>query len=310
VNDIEHVARLAVVSDADAAGLVSPSTRAHLADRIAAMTDEPSEPAARTRRRARRRWLVGAPLAAGLAVGVLVVTSLGGPGAKVGPLPFGPAKAEALTFTRHGHYINVIVRNPVADPKRYRAEFKAHGLNISLKMIPVSPSLVGTVVYSGSSNAGHDFAQIKVITAKGRCFTGGAGNECPVGLRVPIGFRGDAQLAFGRAARRGERYESTTSATAPGEVLHGLRISGKRVSAVLKMIAMRHVAVAEFHITTAQGIGKLVPRSEVPPSWYVYSADPWAPGQVMLSVGKTRRQPAESPPQPGAPVPSPTASAG
>jgi hypothetical protein len=309
VNDIEQVARLAVISDADAAGLVSPNTRADLADRIATMTDEPSKPAAWTRRRARRRWLVGVPLAAGLAVGVLVVTSLGGPGAKVGPMPFGPPKAEALTFTRHGHYIDVIVRNPVADPKRYRAEFRAHGLNISLKMIPASPSLVGTVVFFGGGNAGGDSRQIKVITAKGRCFTGGAGNECPVGLRVPIGFRGDAQLAFGRAARHGERYESTTSATAPGEVLHGLRIIGKKVSMVLKMIAGRHVTVAEYHITTARGIGKLVSRAEVPPSWYVYSADPWAPGQVMLWVGKTR-QPAQSPPQPGAPVPSPTASPG
>ncbi len=279
MSDIEHVARLAVVSDADAAGLVSHAARADLADRIAAMTGDLGEPATKTTRRARRRWLVGAPLAAGLTAAVLVVTSLSGPGARVGPVLVGPAKADALTFTRHGHYINVIVRDPVADPKRYRAEFKAHGLNISLTMIPASPSLVGTVVYFGGGNAGRDFARIKVITAKGRCFTGGAGNECPVGLRVPIGFRGDAQLAFGRAARRGERYESSTSATAPGEALHGLRISGKRVSAVLKMIAGRHVKVAEFHVTTARGTGKLVSRSEVPLSWYVYSADPWAPAR-------------------------------
>ena len=244
---------------------------------------------------------MGVPLAAGLAAAVLVVTSLGSPGAKVGPLPVGPAQAEALSFIRHGAYINVIVRDPLADPKRYRAEFKAHGLNVSLKLLPVSPSIVGTVVYFGGTGTG----AIKVITAKGRCFTGGGGGECPVGLRVPIGFRGEAQLVFGRAARRGERYESTASATSPGEVLHGLRISGKRVSAVLKMLGRRHVTAAEFHITTARGIGKLVSGTAVPGSWYVYSADPWAPGQVMLWVGRTR-QPAPDPAPSPAPVPSRT----
>ena len=301
MNEIDRVARLAVTSDADAAGLISQSTRADLADRITDMAAELPEPATRTPRRARRRWLIGAPLAAGLAAAVLVVTALGSPGEKIGPVHIGPVKAEALTFTRHGRYINVIVRNPLADPRKYRAEFRAHGLNVSLKLLPVSPSIVGTVVYFGGTGTG----AIKVITARGRCFTGGGGSACPVGLRVPVHFRGQADLVFGRAARSGERYESTASASAPGEVLHGLRIAGQRVSAVLKMIARRHVTAAKFHITTARGIGKLVSGNVIPGHWYVYSADPWAPGQVMLWVGRTRR-PHLPPPAPGTPVPSPT----
>jgi hypothetical protein len=192
------------------------------------------------------------------------------------------------------------VRNPLADPRKYRAEFRAHGLNVSLKLLPVSPSIVGTVVYFGGTGTG----AIKVITARGRCFTGGGGSACPVGLRVPVDFRGQADLVFGRAARPGERYESTASATAPGEVLHGLRIVGKRVSAVLKMLARRHVTAAEFHIMTAQGTGKLVSR--VPGSWYVYAADPWAPGQVMLWAGRSRRQ---APFAAASPAPTPSASA-
>jgi len=229
--------------------------------------------------------------------GRLHVTVLGSPGDKVGPVHIGPAKAEALTFTRHGRYINVIVRNPLADPRKYRAEFRAHGLNVSLKLLPVSPSIVGTVVYFGGTGTG----AIKVITARGRCFTGGGGSACPVGLRVPVDFRGQADLVFGRAARAGERYESTASATALGEVLHGLRISGKRVSVVLRMLRRRHVTAAEFHITTARGIGKLV--SAIPGSWYVYTADPWAAGQVMLWAGRTRHPAPALEPRP-APVPS------
>jgi hypothetical protein len=300
VNDIDRVARLAVISDADAAGLISQSTRADLADRITVMAAQLPGPATRPPRRARRRWVIGAPLAAGLAAAVLVVTALGSPGGKIGPVRYGPPKAEALTFTRHGRYINVTVRNPLADPRRYRAEFRAHGLNVSLKLLPVSPSIVGTVVYFGGTGTG----AIKVITAMGRCFTGGGGSACPVGLRVPVDFRGQADLVFGRAARPGERYESTASATAPGEVLHGLRIVGKRVSAVLKMLARRHVTAAEFHITTARGMGKLV--SSVPGSWHVYAADPWAPGQVMLWAGRSRR-PAPAPAPSRAPVPSASA---
>ncbi len=302
MTDLDRIARLAVISDADAGALMSQSTRADLADRITASAADRLEPATKAPRRIRRRWLVGAPLAAGLAAAVLVVTVLGSPGDKVGPVHIGPAKAEALTFTRHGRYINVIVRNPLADPRKYRAEFRAHGLNVSLKLLPVSPSIVGTVVYFGGTGTG----AIKVITARGRCFTGGGGSACPVGLRVPVDFRGQADLVFGRAARPGERYESTASATAPGEVLHGLRINGKRVSAVLRMLRRRHVTAAEFHITTARGIGKLVTGTAVPRSWYVYTADPWAPGQVMLWVGRTRHPAPVGEPSP-APVPSPTA---
>jgi len=161
-------------------------------------------------------------------------------------------------FTRHGHYIDVRVRNPVADPRRYRAEFRAHRLDITLKLVPASPSLVGTVVFFDGSSA------IKVLTAKGRCRTGGGGDVCPVGLRVPVDYRGAANLVFGRAARPGERFETTASATAPGEALHGLRVRGLRVSAVLALLRGRHVTAPVFHVTTARGEGKLVSPGKVP----------------------------------------------
>jgi hypothetical protein len=87
---------------------------------------------------------------------VLVTTSLGGPGQKVGPVDVGPpsAQAAALSFTRDSGYLDVIVRDPVAGPARYRAEFAAHHLRITLQLVPVSPSLVGTVVYMGISGPG------------------------------------------------------------------------------------------------------------------------------------------------------------
>ena len=98
-----------------------------------------------------------------------------------------------------------------------------------------------------------------------------------------------------------------------------MHFRGRTVAAVLAMLRERHVTVPVFHYTT-KNIGKLLRPGKVPGTWYVYDADPWAPGQVMLWVGPAR-SPASghgggaSPgglPAPvasrSAPVPSPTAS--
>ena len=125
---------------------------------------------------------------------------------------------------------------------------------------------------------------------------------------MPYGYRGRADLAFGRPARAGERYETTAPATVHGEALYGLRIGGRHVRAVLRMIRARHVTAPVYDITTAGGVGKLV--HNVPLSWFVYGADPWAPGQVRLWVGPTRHPRPVTTPQPGnpsaIPTPSPT----
>jgi hypothetical protein len=300
MSDIAQIAQLSAISDAQADLLIGEGSRRDLADRITA-NPRSSDGLTRGFRASvnrRRRLLIGVPAAVCLAVAALMVSSLGGSHGGIAP-----AKA-ALVFTRHGRYINVSVRNPLADAAKYRAEFKAHGLDIRLKLVPASPSIVGTVVYFGGSPA------IKVITAQGKCFTGGGGFACPVGLRVPVNYRGSADLVFGRAARPGERYESTATATSRGEALYGLRITGKHVSVVLHMIARRHITAAKFHVTTRRGIGELLPGNKIPGNWWVYGADPWAPGQVMLWVGPTRKEVQPGVPQPASPVPSPSSQPG
>ena len=156
-------------------------------------------------------------------------------------------------------------------PARYRAEFAQHHLRITLRLVPASPSLVGTVVYLSGD--------ITPITAHGQCYTPGGGAACPVGVRVPANFHGQAEVVFGRAARPGERYESTASAFAPGELLHGMRITGDRVAQVLAMLRHRGVRVPLFNYAH-RGYARNL-RS-VPGTWFVYDAVPWAPGQVLL----------------------------
>jgi hypothetical protein len=307
------VSRICPITDPEAERLVRPAT---FADLSAQITATPPLEASLASHPHRPRRPLRAPLAAALALallasGALVATRVLSPAHRTPtssptastPHPTARARpAQVLSFTTSAGYITVIVRDPLADPSRYRAAFAAHHLDITLSLVPVSPSLVGTVVYTGQS-AGS--SEITTITARGKCYTGGGGSACPVGVRIPIGFHGQAQLVFGRAARPGERYESTASPTAPGEVMHGLTFAGDTVAQVLAMLRQRDVTVPDFNYDD-HGYNRNV--ASVPGTWYVYDANPWAPQQVMLMVGPTRTPPVQAP-QPGNPVPSPTASA-
>lgn len=300
MNDLDLISRLRPLTDAEAAGLVSESTRADLARQI---TGQPGRAPARARRHS-RRWLIATSAAVSVAAAALAVTTLASLAARdAAPRAEGPAtrpiQAEALSFVRDGSYIDVIIRDPFADPGRYQAEFRARGLNITLRMIPVSPSLVGTVIeYEGDPG-------ITPIIVNGGCRTGGAGGACPAGLRIPADYRGAATLNFGRAARPGEQYQSAAAATAPGEALYGTHVNGQTVSAVLAILTARHLRPV-FDDVAATGKAQWPAPGQVPGTWYVYSADPWAPGQILLSVGKTQA-PTSPPPAPDAPVPMPAA---
>jgi hypothetical protein len=296
------VTRISPVTDDEAARMVRPATLADLAEQITA--SPPAAAPGRLTAASRRgrwakkgRWLVGIPVAAALAVALLVVTSLARPGQRVGPVTVGPPAAQALSFSRQGGALIVIVRNPLADPARYRAEFARHHLRITLKLLPASPSLVGTVVYLSGD--------VTPITAQGKCHLASGGAACPVGVRVPANFHGQAQVVFGRAARPGEQYASAASAFAPGEVMHGMRVTGHTVAQVLAVLRHRGVSVPLFNYAH-RGYARNL-RS-VPGTWFVYDAVPWAPQQVLLFVGPTRTQPNPGPPQPagGKPAPSPS----
>jgi hypothetical protein len=296
------VARISPLSDAEAGRLAGPGTLADLGSQITSIpaASGPGRPRIH-RAAARRRLLIGVPVAAALAIAALAVTSLASPSQKVGPVAVGPAKADAavLSITRHGRYLEVIVRNPLADARKYRAEFARYGLDISLRLVPASPSLVGTLVYFAGSPA------IKPVSAVGKCWTGGAGNVCPVGVRVPLDFNGHADLVFGRAARPGEPYETTGSPTAAGEAMHGLTYDGKTVAQVLAMLQRRHVTVQSYRVSTSPCFTAV--RRSVPGSWHVYSAVPWASGQVLLWASKTWPLSALSTCTSGAqPAPAPT----
>jgi hypothetical protein len=254
---VNQITPINPISDDEAAQLVSAEALAELADRIAATG--PS----RGRRRQRGRARLVVAFAAAAAVAALALSTLGG----------GAGSARALTFAREGKFLLVIVRDPLADPARYRAEFAAHHLNITLQMIPGSPSIVGTLEFIGGDPG------VDPISAPGRC----GEKVCPVGAKIPLDFRGRAELAFVRAARPGEQYETSGSAGAPGEPLQGVHYAGHTVAWVLAVLRARHVSVPQYRIQSP-GRAESVPPSRVSPSWRVTGAIPWAPGQVLLFV--------------------------
>ena len=300
---------LASVTDRQAADLLPEDAAAALADRITAT----AVPSAAPRKRRSPITFVGVPLAAaGLAcaaVTAVVMTHDGGSGGAPAVTPSSPRVqlAAALAFTRKGDYIDVRVRDPLADPKRYKEEFAAHGLDVTLSMVPASPSIVGTVVMMETSeNTGE--RDVTTITAKGECVTGGGGDVCPVGVRIRTGYKGTAQIVFGRDARPGEQYDSTAPASAAGEVMHGMTYRRHRVGEVLAALRERHVTVPEYRAMEGN-VSKALKPGQVPPTWYVHDAVPWAKNQVLLFVGPGPTEQASSRPPsapPGVPSPTPT----
>ena len=276
------------VTDEQAERMVSPDTLADLVSQIIATP--PGSPVIRRRRGRvpRRGMLLGASLAAAAAAAAVALVLVGSASPAAKPLP--AAAARALAFTVKDGYITVIVKNPYADPAWYNADFKKYHLNVTLRMRPVSPSLVGQVIFTDESPSGAG-KQITTITAKGCQADGGSG--CPVGIRVPLNFSGQYDVYFGRAARPDEQYTTVGSAFAPAEALHGMKyIIGQPLSTVLTELGSRHLT-AVLHLPRASGLES---PGQSPGPWYVWGATPYAPGKAMLWLGHSK--PTSSNPDP------------
>src|SRR5262245_4812155 len=113
MNDLQSLAKIAVIDDEMAAGLVSKNARADLAARVSAVPAEDVHSRPTRARRwliARRRLIATVPVAVALSAAVLVIGLLARPG---GPGGIISANA-ALVITKHGRSVDVIVRNPRA----------------------------------------------------------------------------------------------------------------------------------------------------------------------------------------------------
>jgi len=214
----------------------------------------------RASRRLRLLVLAASVIAAGVAVAVLILNST---------VQTQPAQAAVSFRTAADGEIVATVRNPFAAEKQLDAAFTAHGLHITVSLVPVSPSLVGTVVYS-SDNGGNDAIQ---TTGHGRCLTGGGG--CPIGLKIPSDFTGRGYITLGRPAKAGESYDSTTSAFAPGEALQCSGLFGAQVSAAMSVLHARGLIVAQWRVANKV-------TTTAPAHNYVWQVDPMTARTVRV----------------------------
>jgi hypothetical protein len=289
--------RTAPITDADAAGLASSAAftdlasqimatpvpaaggRARWTDAVRASLLAPRSVIARPVRR--RALLTAVPVAlAVLAAFTVTVTSRSDDG------PNGAAAIEAMSFVKENGTITVIIKNLYADTSWYNADLARHHLNITLRLDPTPPSLVGFI--GGASfdgTASDQVNEIKPISAPGSCDL--SGTDCQIGFTVPVGFRGKGDFWIGRPARPGEQYVQTGSAFNRGEPLYGLadQIFEHPLSEVLSLLAGHHVTVAQCRDQGPgqQGNGVCDPAA-MPGSWYVDDVTPWAPNQVMLTI--------------------------
>lgn len=226
----------------------------------------PAKSATGRRRHPRRaslpRRVLAPAVTAAVAAGavVMVVLGSGGPGR--------PAQAVVAFHNARDGEIVATVTNPFAAKKQLDAAFAAHGLHVSVNLLPVSPSIVGTVIYT--SDGGDDGIQ---PLQGGRCLTGGGG--CPIGLRIPTSFSGQGDVTLGRPAKKGESYESTASAFAPGETLHCSGLHGAQVGAAASVLRARHLTVGQWRVAD-----EVV--STAPADNYVWEIDPVTASTVRV----------------------------
>lgn len=269
------VRRLARVQDDALRGFARrPAARTMLDD----ITALPSGPAARPARvRARRRpMIIGAVAATAIATagvaGVIALTGHPGKGESV-------RLAAAVEITRRTTYYEARIVDPRADEKRFKAAFAKHGLDIEVRLLPVSPHIVGTIVFEEESERAQqserEGAGIKMIDDPA-CRTA-SGANCPIGLRIPLNFKGHAGITIGRKAEPGEPYASTSPKDAP----RGL--GGLTVAQAEAALARKGLRVGRYNVYWPQW-GTSMPRSRISSQWKVSGSDPYSPGTVLLAV--------------------------
>ncbi len=218
--------------------------------------------------------VLGAAVAGTIAAAVLSTTSA------VSPVP-----AEAVAFrTAASGDIIATVTNPFAAQAQLDAAFAEQGLEITVNLIPVSPSIVGTVLYVGESGVGD---QIKPLQG-GHCLMGGGG--CPIGIEVPRGFTGEGSITLGRSAKLGEHYESSASIFAPGEPLHCSGLLGARVDTALPVLAADNLTVVQWRedVPDPSGLSShSVTDTQAPVQNYIQDAELIEPGKVRVTTAST-----------------------
>ncbi|WP_066944651.1 hypothetical protein [Microtetraspora fusca] len=226
-----NLTNLARLRDEDLAGQASTAPARALMESI---VSEERAPAGRRLRVAPARRTRRALALGGVAVGLGVAVAIG-----VG-LPGGPATRyanAAVSVERATDYFSVTVTDPAADPGRFEEAFRAVGLDVTVKRIPVPPDevgrLVGPVVPEGFRGPGSIGVQGVEPCAGAFCAK----------VWLPARYSGRVVFGIGRAAAPGEPYADDVVDPSSAEALDGYRSHGRTVAEVRDELRRRKLKV-------------------------------------------------------------------
>ena len=201
-----QVARLARVRDAELTSLTSGApARALLASIVA-------EPVPEAVPQPRSGW-GGRPVRrlalAACAVSIMTVAVVIGPSLMEDGTGSATSYANsAIEVTREGRFFVARIKDPLADRALYVEAFRAVGKDVTIELVPVSPSLVGRLLEAGGSRGTFGEVSTELVSSGPEwvdCALQPA--SCTMVIRISADTTSAVHYKLGRAARPGEAYQ-------------------------------------------------------------------------------------------------------
>ncbi|MBT2224315.1 hypothetical protein [Nonomuraea sp. NEAU-A123] len=283
IDEINELLRpLARIGTDEPVGLAGGARAQALFTDIIAQERQPTTagPPRRLRDRYRAR-----PTLLGLAASVVLAL-----GAVLGPSLLGYGDGTSISYANSAVEIReeadtyvARIKDPYADQRRFSEAFRALGLNVEIKVIPVSPASVGKIVMMQGAGPFH------IRREPADCDLADSG--CFMAVTVPVALKGAIRFDLGRPAKPGESYENEwQSATRAGEQLAGAKVSGRSVDDVLAEVRKRGLTAEFSLVSVGEGSYELKPLAadQVGANWIVYKVASVRVGVVRLQVTPER----------------------
>ena len=131
----------------------------------------------------------------------------------------------AIAVERHGEYFHLRVEDATADPDAMTADLQAAGMDASVKVTPVSPSLVGKWISVFENEPEGGDADPRAQMLWDQMYPERAGDVPGIPqtrvLKVPVDYSNPLVLEVGRATEPGETWGRAHASDAPDETRPG-----------------------------------------------------------------------------------------
>ncbi len=213
-----------------------------------------------------------------------VATALAAAGAiGIGLPATGPATEyanAAVAIKKAADHFTVTVTDPAADRERFEEAFRAVGLNVTVKIVPVAPGkegeLIGPVVPGGFG--WHGSVGVQAVRPCASAFCGK--------VWLPSDFPGRVVFGIGRKAAAGEAYVRDDLAT-DSECMTGYPTHGRTVEAVRAEVLRRGAKIGYRLLWSSPGGGwyeQSVPAERIEADWIVAGCRPYSSDTMEVYV--------------------------